>query len=130
MKWLAMFEPEDLWLTLYIIPIFVGFISGLFLGASFSQPRERKAREAWHARLTAAEAKPKHDGKKRALNLPAVLLALVVVSGAIVVDHFKGPLLPDVLYSLNDGGAQMTRMCAGRVQPSPFAESEKAQDTR
>ena len=125
-----MLEPQDLLVALCIILIFAAFISGVFLGASYSPARERNAREPRHARLAAAEREPRHDGKKRSMNLLAVLLALVVVSGVIVVDHFKGPLLPDVLYSLNDGGAQMTRMCAGRVQPSPFAESEKAQDTR
>jgi hypothetical protein len=36
--------------------------------------------------------------------LPVVIALVVVVSGVIVVDHFKGPLFPDVLYSLNDGG--------------------------
>ena len=33
---------EDEWLTLYIILIFVAFISGLFLGALLSPARERK----------------------------------------------------------------------------------------
>jgi hypothetical protein len=45
------------------------------------------------------------------------IIALVLVSGVIVFDHFKGPLFPDVFYCLNDGGAQITRMCTGRVPP-------------
>jgi formate hydrogenlyase subunit 3/multisubunit Na+/H+ antiporter MnhD subunit len=108
MKWLAMFEPQDLWVALYIILIFVAFISGLFLGASFSPARERKAREPWHARL-AAEGELRHDGKLK--SLPALVVALVVVSAVIVLDYFKGPLFPDVFYCLNDGGSQITTMC-------------------
>jgi hypothetical protein len=122
MKWPAMLETEDLWITWSIILIFVAFISGLFLGASYSPFRHnarsrRNAREARHARIAAAEGEPRHDGKKRGMNLLAVLLALVVVSGVIVADRFKGPLFPDVFYCLNDGGTQTTRMCTGRVPP-------------
>jgi hypothetical protein len=47
----------------------------------------------------------------------AVVIALVVVSGVIVFDHFKGPVFPDVFYCLNDGGAQTARMCTRRVPP-------------
>jgi hypothetical protein len=115
MKWLAMIDPADLGIALYVILIFVVFISGLFLGALFSPARERKAREPWHPRLVAAEGEPRHDGKKRSLNLLAVVLALVVVSGVIVVDQFKGPLFPDVFYCLSDGGTQTTSMCTGRI---------------
>jgi hypothetical protein len=52
---------------------------------------------------------------KGSMNLLAVVLALVVVSGLIVFDHFNGLLFPDVFYCLNDGGTQTTRMCTGRV---------------
>jgi len=98
---------QDL-LALYIILIFVAFISGLFLGALFSPFRHnaRKEPKPWHARLAAAEGEPRHDGKKRSMNLLAVVLALVVVSGVIVVDQFKGPLFPDAFYRLSDGGTQ------------------------
>jgi hypothetical protein len=64
-KWLAMLETEDVWLleTLFIIFIyFIGFISGFFVRASFSQYRRhnaRKAREAPHARPAAAEGEPR-----------------------------------------------------------------------
>lgn len=51
------------------------------------------------------------------MNLPVAVIALVVVAGVITVDHVKGPLFPDVFYCLNDGGAQTTRMCTGRVPP-------------
>jgi hypothetical protein len=87
-----MAEPSDLGMVLYIIFSFVLFISGLFLGALLSPHRRHSAREPWHARLAAAEAKPSHDGTKRSMKLLAVLLALVVVFGVIAVDHFKGPL--------------------------------------
>ena len=107
-----MLETQELWLMLCIILTFVGFISGLFLGASFSPGRERAARGAGDARLTKAE--PRHDERREAY-LPAAALALVVVSGGIVLDRFKGPLFPDVFYCLNDGGTQTTRMCTGRV---------------
>jgi hypothetical protein len=93
-----MLEPSDLGIALYIIFSFVLFISGLFLGASIS-PNRRKEREPWHSRLAAAEAKPRHDGKKRSANLPAVVIALVVAFGLIALDHFKGPFLPDEFYT-------------------------------
>jgi hypothetical protein len=102
MKWLAMLEPGDLGLALYVILVFVAFISGMFVGASLS-PNRRKEREPWHARLAAAEGKPRHDprhdGKKRSTNLSAVGITLIVVFGLIVLDHFKGPFLPDEFYS-------------------------------
>jgi hypothetical protein len=116
MKWPAMLETEKP-LTLFIIlSYFVGFIAGIFC-AAFYQYLRHNAPEARHARLAAAEGEPRHDGKNRSVNLLAVLLALVAVSGVIVVDHFKGPLFPDVFYCLNDGGTQTTRMCTGRVPP-------------
>jgi len=89
MEWPAMVERNaDIWLTLYIILIFVVFISGILLGALFSPARERKEYEPWHARLAAAEREPRHGGKKRSMNLLAVVLALIVVSGVILVSHF------------------------------------------
>jgi hypothetical protein len=112
-----MIEPSDFAIALYVILVFVVFISGLFLGALFSPYRRHNAREAWHARLASAEGKPRHDGKKRSMTLLAVLLALVVFGGVIVADHIKGPLFHDVAYCLNDGGTQTTRMCTGRVPP-------------
>jgi hypothetical protein len=126
MKWLAMLEPSDLAIALYIILIFVIFISGLFLGALISPARERKAREPRHAQLAAAERKPRHDGKERSTNLLGVVIALIVVSGVIVLDHFTGPLFPDVFYCLSDGGAQITGKCIGR-RGSPF---DRATDVR
>jgi formate hydrogenlyase subunit 3/multisubunit Na+/H+ antiporter MnhD subunit len=99
---------QDQWLALYIILIFAAFISGFFLGALFFPFRHnaRKEPKPWHARLDADEENPRHDGKKRSMNLLAVVLALVVVSGVIVVDQFKGPLFPDAFYRLSDGGTQ------------------------
>jgi hypothetical protein len=98
MKWLAMRE-EDLE-TLFIIFIiyFAGFISCAAL-SQYRRHNARKAREPWHARLATVEGKPRHDGKERSTNLLAVVIALVVVSGVIVLDHFTGPLFPDVFYS-------------------------------
>ena len=98
-------------LALFIILSYsFGFISGVFCTAFYVYLR-RNAPEARHARLAAADGKPRHDGKERSI------IALVPVSGVIVFDHFKGPLFPDVFYCLNDGGAQITRMCTGRVPP-------------
>jgi hypothetical protein len=119
----ARMDESEVWLlaTLFIIlSCFVGFISGFFARASFSQYQRhsaRKAREALHSRLAAAEGEPRHDGRVRSMNLPAVVTALVVVSGVIVVDHFRGPLFPDEFYCMNDGGARIMRMCTGRVPP-------------
>ena len=94
---LAMVEPSDLAIALYIILIFAVFVSGLFLGAKFSpfspsRHNARKEPKPWHARLATAEGKPRHDGKNGSTNLLAVVIALVVVSGVIAVDQFKGPL--------------------------------------
>ena len=104
MKWLAMgLTNEDIWFTLYVILIFVTFISGFFLGA-FSSRNRRKAREPWYARLAAAKgvastlvARVTRDGKVRSANLLAFVIAFVV--GVVVLDHFTGPLFPNVLYA-------------------------------
>ena len=98
MKWLTMYEPSDLGIALYVILIFVVFISGLFVGALIS-PHRRKERESRNARLAPAEAKPRRDGKGRSTKFLAVVTALVVVFGLIVLDQFKGPFLPDGFYS-------------------------------
>jgi hypothetical protein len=82
---------QDQWIVLYIILVFVVFISGMFLGASFSSNRY-SSREPWHARPIAAEGRPRRDGKERSANLLAVVAALIVVSGVAVLDHFKEPL--------------------------------------
>jgi hypothetical protein len=114
--WLAMYE-QDAWLSLYIILIFAALISGLLLLAAHSQYRKHNAYEPWHARLAAAEGEHRHHGNNGSMNFLAVAAALGAVSGVIVVDHFKGPSFPQVFYCLNDGGAQITRMCTGRVPP-------------
>jgi hypothetical protein len=105
-----MLETKDPLTLLIILSYCVGFVSGVFCLAFYLYLR-RNAPKARHARLAAADGKPRHDGKERSI------IALVIVSGAIVFDHFKGPLFPDVFYCLNDGGAQITRMCTGRVPP-------------
>ena len=87
---------QEVLLTLYIIFVFVVFISGLFLGALLS-PNRRKEREPWHGRLAAAEGKPGRDGKVRSANLLAFVIAFVV--GMVALDHFTGPLFPVVFYS-------------------------------
>ena len=104
---IAMLESKEL---IIILSYFVGFISGIFC-AAFYQYLRHNAPEARSARLAAAEGEPRQDGKNRSMNLPAVVTALGAVSGVIVVDHFKGPLFPDVFYCLNDGGSQITGMC-------------------
>jgi hypothetical protein len=123
MKCLAMLESADLGMALYVIFSFVLFISGLFLGASLS-PNRRKQREPWHARLVAAEGGPRRDGKETSTKLLAVVTALIVVFGLIVLDHFKGPFLPDEFYCLSDGG--ITGKCVGR-RGSPFDRATNIQ---
>jgi hypothetical protein len=108
-----MLESKEL---IIILSYFVGFISGIFC-AAFYQYLRHNAPKARYVRLATAEGEPRHDGKERSTNLPAVVVALVIVSTVIVFDHFKGPLFHDVAYCLNDGGAQTTRMCTGRVPP-------------
>ena len=97
MKWHAMLEPTDLGIALYILLIFVVFICGLFLGAKFHPEFRPKEREPWHARLAVAEGGLGRDGKVRSANLLAFAIAFVV--GLLVLDHFTGPLFPDVFYS-------------------------------
>ena len=94
---------EDILWTLYVIVVFVAFISGMFLGASLS-PNRRKEREPWYARLAAAKgvastlvAGVTRDGKVRSANLLTFVIAFVV--GLVVLDHFTGPLFPNVLYA-------------------------------
>jgi hypothetical protein len=118
MECLAMYEDE--WLALYVILVFVAFISGMFVGALIS-PNRRKEREPWHARfaavharLAAAKARPRRDVRQGSANLLAVVTALVVVFGVIVLDHFRGPLFPDLFYCLTDDGTQITGKCTGR----------------
>jgi hypothetical protein len=48
---------------------------------------------------------------EKGIKLLAVVTALVIVSGVIVFDHFKGPLFADVFYCLNDGGSQIAGLC-------------------
>jgi hypothetical protein len=81
--------------ALYIIVIFVMFISGLFLGALIS-PRRHKEREPRQARPIAAKGGLGHDGKVRSANLLAFVIAFVI--GVLVLDHFTGPFFPDVFY--------------------------------
>jgi hypothetical protein len=51
------------------------------------------------------------------MRLAVALTVLFLVGVVIAVDHDRGPLFPDEFYCLNDGGAQTTRMCTGRVPP-------------
>jgi hypothetical protein len=74
-------------IALYIIFVFVVFILGIFLGVSFSTNRRRS-----RGRPIAAEGGPRRDGKERSANLLAVVAGLIVVSGVVVLDHFKEPL--------------------------------------
>jgi len=66
--------------------------------------------------LQAAFWNPDATERREAMNLPVIVIAAVVTT-VITVDHIKGPLFHDVAYCLNDGGAQTTRMCTGRVPP-------------
>ena len=106
-----MVEPSDLAIVLYIIFCFVLFISGLFLGAKFHPEIRPKEREPWYARHITAKGGLGRDGKVRSANLLAFAIAFVV--GLVVLDHFTGPLFPDVFYS--GGGRQCdTPTAAGR----------------
>ena len=97
MECLAVYDDE--WLALYVILVFVAFISGMFLGASISR-NGRKEREPWYARAVAAgyaraidaKGRPGSDGKVRSANLLAFVIAFVV--GVVVIDHF----FPGVFY--------------------------------
>jgi hypothetical protein len=108
-------------LTVVLIIIFMHFlgcITGFGLHESLSQYEMhnlRKARAAHQAQLVGAEGELRHDENKRSIRLLAVVTALGVVSGLIVADHLNGPLFPDEFYCLNDDGAQIARMCTGRV---------------
>ena len=82
---------EDEWLALYVILVFVAFISGMFLGASISRNR-RKEREHWYARPIAAKEGLGSEGKVRSPNVLAFVIAFVV--GVVVIDHF----FPGVFY--------------------------------
>jgi hypothetical protein len=111
---------EMLLIVIVLTTYFVGFASGFGTRAIISRYRNHKELRAREARLgfAAAEGELRRHGKEISKKLPGVVTALVIVSGVIVVDHFKGPLFPDELYCLNDDGAQITRVCTGRVPPN------------
>jgi hypothetical protein len=106
---------EELATLFIILSYIVGFIAGLFVGAKYQRDKRTNNTQGTAARPAAADGKIRHEGKER--SIIAVIIALVVVSSVIVFDHFKGPSFPDVFYCLNDGGAQITRMCTGRFPP-------------
>jgi hypothetical protein len=81
MECLAVYD-QDLWMALYIIFVFVVFISGIFLGVLIS-PYRRTERERLHAWRIAAEGRPRRDRKVRIANLLAVVAALIVASGVV-----------------------------------------------
>jgi hypothetical protein len=97
MEWLAI--DEDDWLTLYIFLFFVAFISGLALLAARSQRRRQNAYEPWHARLAAAEGKPRHDGiivsKTSTGWVSGVLLSVVALAAIVAWARFFWPSSPD-----------------------------------
>ena len=107
------FAMDVVFLLVILMTIFfLGFASGFGTRAIISQHRRHKALRASEARLgrlASAEGEPRRDS----MNSLAVVTALVIVSGVIVLDRFSGPLFPDVFYCLNDGGAQIPRMCTG-----------------
>jgi hypothetical protein len=95
MECLAVYEDE--WLALYVILVFVAFISGIFLGAKFHPEFRPKEREPWYARLITAKGGLGSAGKVRSANVLAFVIAFVV--GMVALDHFMGPLFPGVFYS-------------------------------
>jgi hypothetical protein len=95
---------QDLWSTLYIILIFVAFISGLALRATARSPYQRiNAYEPWHARLASPEGTPRHDEKERGIIISktssgwvsGVLLSAVALAAIAVVAIFFWPGWPD-----------------------------------
>jgi hypothetical protein len=114
-----MLEAKEPLTRFIILSYFVGFIAGIFC-AAFYQYLRHNAPEAWNARLAAAEGEPRHDGKKRSMNVvAAVVLGLIVVSGVIAVDQFMGPLFPDAFYFLGQLNAEQSRDVTVR-RPSPM----------
>jgi hypothetical protein len=96
MEWLAM--DEDEWLTLYIFLFFVAFISGLALLGARSQGRRQNVYEPWHARLAAAEGKPRHDGiivSKTSTGWVSGVLLSAVALAAIAWARFFWPSSSD-----------------------------------
>jgi hypothetical protein len=86
---------EDWWLLVFIFLIFVVFISGLVLrAAARSRYRRDNAYEPWHGRLAAAEAKPRHHGKRRGW-VSGVLLSLVALAAIAAGAIFFWPGWPD-----------------------------------
>jgi hypothetical protein len=127
MEWLAM-DEQDQWLTLCIILFFVAFISGLALLAARSQRRRQNAYEPWHARLAAAEGKPRSDGKE------IVLLSVVTLAAIAAVAVFFWPGWPDnklilqVSATLRDiqAAQQQTTTGTKAINDSNAAEDQSA----
>jgi hypothetical protein len=84
----------------------------------FSDQRERDAVSCNCRDIPTVCSTRRNQGKTEG-SMQAFIVATVLgaVAGVITADHFKGPMFHDVAYCLNDGGAQKTRMCTGRVPP-------------
>jgi hypothetical protein len=134
MEWLAMDESE--WLTLYIILFFVAFISGLALLAARSRRRRQNAYEPWHARLAAAEGKPRHDGiivSKTSTGWVSGVLLSVVALAAIVawaIFFWSSSSDPQVSATLRDIQAAQQQTASGTkaINDSNAAEDQLAHD--
>ena len=127
-------DEQDQWLTLYIILFFVAFISGLALFAARSQYRRNNAYEPWHARLAAAEGKPRHDGivisKASTASVSGVLLSLVALAAIAAGDIFFWSSWSDsqVSATLRDSAQQLTTSGTKAINDSNAAENLLVQD--
>jgi hypothetical protein len=131
---------EDLWSTLYIILIFVVFISGLALrAAARSLDRRDNAYEPWHGQLDAAEGKPRHDGKDISKTssgwVSGALLSVVALAAIAAVAIFFWPgwpnnkLILQVGATLRDTRAdqQQTTIAIEAINDRPAVEKFLAQ---
>jgi hypothetical protein len=133
MRWLAMYE-QDLWSMLYIFLVFIAFISGLGLRAA-ARSQYNNEPEPWHARLAAAEGKPRHDGiiiSKTATGwVSGVLLSVVALTAIAAGAIFFWPGWPDNLdpqvSATLRAGQQQTTSGIEAINDRPAAEKFLAQ---
>jgi hypothetical protein len=121
---------QDQWSTLYIVLVFVAFISVLALRAARSRYRRNNVYEPWHAELAATEGKPRHDGKDISKTssgwVSGVLLSVVALAATAVLAIFFWLGWPDNIVSatLRDIRAAQQQTTSGKkaVNDSHTAE--------
>jgi hypothetical protein len=112
-------DEQDQWLSLYIVLFFAAFISGLSLLAARSRYRRDNAYEPWHARLAAAEGKPRSKASTGWAS--AVLLSVVAL--AAIWSRWSDPQVSATLRDIQ-AAQQQTTSGTKEINDSNVAEDQ------